>query len=427
MSKLSPPPRKDDPRFDDWVRVDLYNRLSDLDAPATAFPLSASQVSALTSGDDTTLHYHAADRKRANHTGTQPAATISDFEAAVRAIVGSATDHALLLNNAWTSSGHTGTASRLAYFDSSGLAAELSVGNGVEVSGTGVRRSALTGDVTAAAGSNATTIANDAVTDAKLRDSGACSVIGRPANSSGDPADISAAANDRLLIRTSNALSFGQLTVGMFPDDVVTYAKIQNVSATDRLLGRSTSGAGDIEEITCTSAARSILDDTSTGAIRTTLGVGTGDSPAFTAISVNHVQFPATQVDAADANALDDYEEGTWTPSLGGTTTYTTQTGAYTKIGHLVSIQGQIVVNAIGSGSASTMTGLPFTVGTSATCGSATFINSVTNWTYLACRVSTAGTQLILIAIGAAGASMTATANTFQNGTNVLFNITYVA
>ena len=32
--------------------------------------------------------------------------------------------------------------------------------------------------------------------------------------------------------------------------DVVTYAKIQNVSATNRLLGRSTAGAGDIEELT---------------------------------------------------------------------------------------------------------------------------------------------------------------------------------
>lgn len=42
-------------------------------------------------------------------------------------------------------------------------------------------------------------------------------------------------------------------------NDAVTYAKIQNVSATDRLLGRSTAGAGDIEEITCTAAGRALL------------------------------------------------------------------------------------------------------------------------------------------------------------------------
>ena len=41
---------------------------------------------------------------------------------------------------------------------------QVSVGNGVEFSGSGIRRSALTGDVTAPAGSNTTTLANTAVT-----------------------------------------------------------------------------------------------------------------------------------------------------------------------------------------------------------------------------------------------------------------------
>ena len=40
---------------------------------------------------------------------------------------------------------------------------------------------------------------------------------------------------------------------------VVTYAKIQNVSATDKVLGRSTAGAGSVEEIDCTSAGRSMI------------------------------------------------------------------------------------------------------------------------------------------------------------------------
>jgi hypothetical protein len=53
----------------------------------------------------------------------------------------------------------------------------------------------------------------------------------------------------------------------------ITYAKIQDVSATDRILGRSTAGAGDIEEIVCTAAARSLLDDANVTAMRTTLGV----------------------------------------------------------------------------------------------------------------------------------------------------------
>lgn len=65
-------------------------------------------------------------------------------------------------------------------------------------------------------------------------------------------------------------------------DNQITYAKIQDVTATDRLLGRSTAatvgnptGAGDIEEITCTAAGRALLDDADAAAQRTTLGLGT--------------------------------------------------------------------------------------------------------------------------------------------------------
>jgi hypothetical protein len=58
-------------------------------------------------------------------------------------------------------------------------------------------------------------------------------------------------------------------------NDAVTYAKIQNVSVTNRLLGRSSAGAGDIEEITCTAAGRALLDDADAAAQRTTLGLGT--------------------------------------------------------------------------------------------------------------------------------------------------------
>lgn len=56
------------------------------------------------------------------------------------------------------------------------------------------------------------------------------------------------------------------------PAGSISYAEIQDVSATDRLLGRSTAGAGDIEEIACTATARSILDDASTAAVLTTIG-----------------------------------------------------------------------------------------------------------------------------------------------------------
>ena len=56
-------------------------------------------------------------------------------------------------------------------------------------------------------------------------------------------------------------------------DDAVTYAKMQDVSATDRVLGRSSSGAGDVEEIACTAAGRALLDDADAAAQRATLSV----------------------------------------------------------------------------------------------------------------------------------------------------------
>lgn len=58
--------------------------------------------------------------------------------------------------------------------------------------------------------------------------------------------------------------------------DAVTYAKIQNVSATDKVLGRSSAGAGIIEEITCTSAGRALIDDADASTQRATLGLVIG-------------------------------------------------------------------------------------------------------------------------------------------------------
>jgi hypothetical protein len=77
------------------------------------------------------------------------------------------------------------------------------------------------------------------------------------------------------------------------------------------------------------------------------------------------IQFPATQIASSDANALDDYEEGTFTPTLafgGGTTgiTYTTRTGRYTKVGRLVHITIVLLLSSKGSSTGSaTITGLP--------------------------------------------------------------------
>lgn len=55
-------------------------------------------------------------------------------------------------------------------------------------------------------------IEDAAVTDGKLRNSAALSVIGRSANSSGDPGDIAASANAQMLGRLSDALGFSSVS-----------------------------------------------------------------------------------------------------------------------------------------------------------------------------------------------------------------------
>lgn len=71
-------------------------------------------------------------------------------------------------------------------------------------------------------------IDNNAVTDAILRDSDSCSVIGRATSSVGSPADISATDNDRVLSRASGSLSFRQVTNGMLQNNSVDNTKIGN-------------------------------------------------------------------------------------------------------------------------------------------------------------------------------------------------------
>lgn len=77
--------------------------------------------------------------------------------------------------------------------------------------------------------------------------------------------------------------------------------------------------------------------------------------------------FPAGQSASADANTLDDYEEGTWTgalvPGTSGSITMNGSyvTGAYTKIGRVVSITGYFVVSSVSSPvGVLSLTGLPF-------------------------------------------------------------------
>ena len=82
--------------------------------------------------------------------------------------------------------------------------------------------------------------------------------------------------------------------------------------------------------------------------------------------AAGQIAFPATQNSSANANTLDDYEEGTWTPvytaqTTNPTVTYTYNTGTYVKIGKLVYLSCRMTVSTVSGGSGLLfITGLPF-------------------------------------------------------------------
>lgn len=96
----------------------------------------------------------------------------------------------------------------------------------------------------------------------------------------------------------------------------------------------------------------------------------TASIEAWPGKTVGQIPFPATQAPSADANTLDDYEEGTWTPTFTFATagdlarTFSIQNAYYTKIGRLVSVSFAMVTSAFTHTTASgnlLITGLPFT------------------------------------------------------------------
>jgi|9_EtaG_2_1085328.scaffolds.fasta_scaffold79444_2 hypothetical protein len=62
------------------------------------------------------------------------------------------------------------------------------------------------------------------------------------------------------------------------------------------------------------------------------------------------------------ANAFDDYEEGTWTPALNLSATYTTQSGIYVKIGRLVHVEWALSFNSLSGSGYPFVSGLPYNV-----------------------------------------------------------------
>jgi len=199
----------------------------------------------------------------------------------------------------------------------------------------------------------------------------------------GDSGTTTATASD-----DSVAIVGGGITTTAVTADTVTVTATEVDSVVGAISGIvKADGAGNISAAVADTDYQSIIENNAlttdklsvfaattsaelAGVISDEEGTGKvvlNDSPTFTTkIDTPQVAFPASQSASADANTLDDYEEGTWTPTLtfGGASVdmiYTTHAGFYTKIGRQVTITGVILLSAKGTSTGNVeVHGLPF-------------------------------------------------------------------
>ena len=149
-----------------------------------------------------------------------------------------------------------------------------------------------------------------------------------------------------------------------------------------------------------------VLSGDTSGAITLTVpavaGTNTITFPANTGTAVvsgttpalNGITFPATQVPSADANTLDDYEEGTFSPNptpTSGSFTSVTSSGSYVKVGKQVTVYITLQIITVGTASGQINFAVPFTASGPFAVGSAMESTQVgiTGIAYVATNVGT--------------------------------------
>lgn len=148
-----------------------------------------------------------------------------------------------------------------------------------------------------------------------------------------------------------------RLTISKTGYDSVTYDEVECLPPTFSTDGTLTDNSD--ADFPSEKAVKTYVDATVSAAAGGTLS-------GSLVLSGGQIAFPATANPSADANTLDDYEEGTWTPALyfGGYAvgiTYAAggQVGRYTKIGNRVFFDLHIALSANGSSSGQASVSLP--------------------------------------------------------------------
>lgn len=147
---------------------------------------------------------------------------------------------------------------------------------------------------------------------------------------------------------------------------------------------------------------------------------------------VDGIGFPATQVASSDANTLDDYEEGTFTPviegtSTAGTGTYSVQTGRYVKVGKKVTLWGTVIWSAHTGAGNIIINGIPFSSVTSSNIeaiGTCEVINMTLPANSLPVPLL-ASSQSVVRMYSVTTGTGTAVALAIDTAASIYFNITY--
>ena len=219
-------------------------------------------------------------------------------------------------------------------------------------------------------------------------------------------------------------MAIDTLGANALASDSVTTAKIVNDAVTSAKIPAGAVVAADVADGSISTAK--LADDAVTSAkLDTNIAVGgtlvnTGLITASAGVAIGGT---------GAANTLDDYEEGTWTPSLGGNTTYHAQVGKYTKVGNVVHCAAVIQANVLGTGSTTTVSGFPFT---SSNAGSGYQGGDIGFYYFLALNVMSLDVQMGNGATtcgfsgrSSAGNTISSTIAIFGNSARVDFSVTY--
>ena len=195
------------------------------------------------------------------------------------------------------------------------------------------------------------------------------------------------------------------------------------------ILNGATSGSITLES-PAVSGSNTLTLPASTGTVALTAAptfTGQATIPTIN-LTGGQITFPATQSASADANTLDDYEEGTFTPSVGGNATYTSRSGSYTKIGRFVFFEASFQINTIGTGSRAVVTGLPFANGAVGTAGFLIcYFTSIAggNVVLLTAYAGTGSSSIEFISMAAAGTSTVPGVSPIGSSTTIVMSGSY--